>query len=665
MPGQDPLVAPQADPLIGMVLDNRYRIVDLIGRGGMGAVYRVEHVKMGKIMAAKILHGELSQNQDLVRRFKREAETVSRLNHLNTVSVFDFGNDRGMMYLVMEYIDGRDLAEMIRVDGPLSLMQTARILIQVCSALNEAHAKGIVHRDLKPENILVCRQDERDDFVKVLDFGLAKLRDIQRTKITKQGSLVGTPYYMAPEHIRSEGVDQRSDIYALGAVMYKLLTGETPFKAENPMGIITKHLTEDPTPPSEAYPKLEIPQVADEIVLRAMKKNPDERYASANKMRRALANAIGAADATGSEFQRFSASADSSWHLGEVHLTKTDKWESGKMDAPERLERSEPSAGPEAVKTGKVSSMGGAVTVGTRVVEIGTRSDFFNYEHRMKRRRNRSIAVITPLILVLVGVLVYSLVFAPRDSATPGAETEPNDMVSQAETLTPGVQYQGFIAGGGEAGDVDWFRLRGPETGRWAVGASVSGVPGLDTALVLVDPSMTTAPLAQVNNAPRGGPETLSPTVVTKRDVFLVIKEARTQGIPAGSFEKTPYQVVYHIYDASGIEVEPNDAVGSATAMVLGSPLSGTLGQGDAVDWFSLAASVKVSTVQVSSVQGVDIVLTLKLGPEGREVAVDNLGPGAGEGVRVPAGPGPTRIAVRLKPAASHVSLAPYQILVK
>jgi eukaryotic-like serine/threonine-protein kinase len=135
-----------ADPLIGVVIDDRYRLVDLIGRGGMGAVYRVEHVKMGKVMAMKLLHGELGQDQEVAKRFRLEAEAVSRLTHLNTVSVFDFGSHQGMMYLVMEYIEGRDLAEVLRLEGPMPAARVAHVLVQTCSALIEAHDKGIVHQ---------------------------------------------------------------------------------------------------------------------------------------------------------------------------------------------------------------------------------------------------------------------------------------------------------------------------------------------------------------------------------------------------------------------------------------------------------------------------------------------------------------------------------------
>jgi serine/threonine protein kinase len=530
MPGETSLVTPVADPLIGLIIDNRYRIVDLIGRGGMGAVYRVEHVKMGKIMAMKILHGELSQQGDLTRRFRREAETVSRLSHFNTVSVFDFGSDKGMMYLVMEYIEGRDLREVLLEDGPLPATRCYRVLIQVCSALTEAHEKGIIHRDLKPENILVGKRDEREDFVKVLDFGLAKLKDMHRTKITEQGSLVGTPYYMAPEHIRGDGVDQRSDIYALGAVMYKLLTGDPPFAAPTAMGIISKHLTQPPPRPSAASPDLSIPERADEICLKAMAKVPEARYASANEMRRALADAL-EDKSPGSEFSRFTSTERRS-RQGSPQAP-TEKWSAVRADD-------------SGVEENAVPRRSSFVTVGNRELAIGTRSDFYQYSKTAKRRRWGAAIVLLVSLVVLGGGGAAYLVLRGREIPDWTRESEPNNTPQDADPLAVGVPLTGRISGNSTGDDVDWYRLRGLPTGNWAVTVEVSGVPGLDLALQLFD-NRQSAPLLTANQTGQGGGERIGPLVVQTPDVFLMVQEVRAVSAPPGS-SSASYQIVYHIY---------------------------------------------------------------------------------------------------------------------
>jgi serine/threonine-protein kinase len=167
----------QADPLVGRTIADRYQIVELIGRGGMGVVYRVEHTRIAKAMAMKLLHGELARDKEVVRRFRREADAVSKLDHPNTVQVFDFGRAEGMTYLVMELLSGRDLGAVLAQEGTISFARMAHIAAQICASVQQAHDHGIVHRDLKPENVRLLKRRDDDDFVKVLDFGLAKLRD--------------------------------------------------------------------------------------------------------------------------------------------------------------------------------------------------------------------------------------------------------------------------------------------------------------------------------------------------------------------------------------------------------------------------------------------------------------------------------------------------------
>lgn len=281
------------DPLLNKVIDSRYRVVKRIDEGGMGAIYLVEHIHMGKLMAMKLLLSQHNRDEELVKRFQREAKAISRLSSIHTIAVFDFGyTEEGLLYLVMEYLKGQSLGLALHREGPMSEAQTADIVSQICDSLSEAHEQGIIHRDLKPENIMLMKTKEERYFVKVLDFGLVKLRGVTeetRTEaITTDGCLVGTPYYMSPEQIRGGDVDQRSDIYSLGALIYRMLTGDPPFKAHTPMAVLSLHLKERPISMSKRKPDLEISRDMEAIVTKALEKAREKRFQSVDDLRRAL-----------------------------------------------------------------------------------------------------------------------------------------------------------------------------------------------------------------------------------------------------------------------------------------------------------------------------------------------------------------------------------------
>jgi len=665
-----PLPVTPADPLIGLVVDGRYRIIDLIGRGGMGSVYRVEHTKMSKVMAIKLLHGELSHNQEVARRFRLEAEAVSRLSHLNTVSVFDFGSHEGMMYLVMEYIDGKDLSEVLRDSGPLPAARVCHVLVQVCSALIEAHSKGIIHRDLKPENILVSQQFDFPDFVKVLDFGLAKLLDFRdKTRITRNGNLVGTPYYMAPEHIRGEGVDPRSDIYSLGAVMYKLLTGETPFSSNTPMGVLTKHLTEEVNPPSRRFPKLEIPAEADRIVLKAMAKQRDERFDSAEELRRALADLAVRLDPA-SQDQRFSSAGDITAPAVAAPIDPNRTPVVTTFPLPDEARPSQPGTGTQAVTRSRIST----ITVGSREMIVGTRSDFLTFEQRLRRRRILAGVLAGAVVLALAGAAVFWALFVHRaDQGSPTVEREPNDSPAEAGSLAVGLQLLGAIAGGGEQGDVDWYRLPSPfprATGGarptpWGVSVEVSGVPGLDLALQLVDPSRA-EPLSVANRGGQGEGEAVPPLRVETDAVYLMLQEVRRPGVPPGSFPLLAYGLTYRAWDPAYIESEPNDTRAAASPARRGIPISGILSSDQDADWYCLPASETVTSVTVGPVTGRALRLAAVIGPTGEQLVFPAGTAGAGAVATLPVGPGPVCVELRTEPAKDAApdtaSEAPYQI---
>jgi len=282
-----------ADPYIGQEIIGQFRIVQRIGKGGMGAVYKAEQPAMGRFVAVKILHRNLASRPDLVSRFRREARAMSRLTHPNTVRVFLYGQlDNGALYIVMEYLEGLNLHQITKRQGPMALDRAARILIQCCGALEEAHNAGIIHRDLKPENILLTEQGGMPDFPKVLDFGLAKVHDIDlqsSSPLTQEGMVFGTPEFMSPEQAKGKTLDGRSDIYSLGTILYEMITGKLPFEARNPADYIRHHIKSPPIPVTQRVPELQFPPELDGFFAKVFAKKREERYQTANELAEGLA----------------------------------------------------------------------------------------------------------------------------------------------------------------------------------------------------------------------------------------------------------------------------------------------------------------------------------------------------------------------------------------
>jgi serine/threonine-protein kinase len=274
--------AEQGDPLIGRVLAGRYRLMAKLGQGGMGAVYRGEHVKMNRLTAIKILAPELANNAEFVARFQREAEMASHINHPNAVIIYDFGEaEDGIVYLAMEFLEGRPLSSIIKRDGPLPLPRVARIIRQAAEALNAAHQLGIVHRDFKPDNVIICQRTGQE-VVKVLDFGIAKqIRvDPKHEALTQTGFVLGTPQYMSPEQVLGEQLDARSDLYSLALVAYEMLTCALPFEGASPQSQMVKRLLEPPKPLRLVRPQLAIPPAVEQTIMRALARYPHQRHPS-------------------------------------------------------------------------------------------------------------------------------------------------------------------------------------------------------------------------------------------------------------------------------------------------------------------------------------------------------------------------------------------------
>ncbi len=277
------------DPLLGKTLPGGYVLLELIGVGGMGRVYRGEQQALGRTVAVKVVHHHLLGDDGTAARFITEARAASRLNHPNSVSVIDFGRtSEGQPYLVMEFLRGRDLARLLFDDGILPIPRALDIVRQVLLALGEAHELGIVHRDVKPENIIVEAVRGGGDFVKVVDFGLAKLLETGVKGPTRPGLVCGTPEYMAPEQGRGEPLDARADLYAVGVILYLLLTGRLPFDADSPTQVVLMHITLSPPDPRLVAPERAIPDELADVCLKALAKAPAERFASADAFIAAL-----------------------------------------------------------------------------------------------------------------------------------------------------------------------------------------------------------------------------------------------------------------------------------------------------------------------------------------------------------------------------------------
>lgn len=287
----------QTDPLIGRTLDQKYLLEARLGCGGMGTVYRAKRLLIGDAAAVKILHAEQMRDKRAVERFRRETHTAARLKHTNAVTVYDTGvSDDGRLYFVMELVEGQNLRDILRHQGPLTQGAAAEITRQVCAALDEAHRLGIVHRDLKPENIVV-QQTLQGPYVKVLDFGIASLADLTLRKLTQTGGIVGTPHYMSPEHCLGEELDGRADVYSLGVTLFEMLTGIVPFNSPTPTAIVVQHVNQPP-PPLRSI-NLSISPPVEAVVLRAMAKRREDRPQTAGMLAQELiAAASGAARAS-------------------------------------------------------------------------------------------------------------------------------------------------------------------------------------------------------------------------------------------------------------------------------------------------------------------------------------------------------------------------------
>jgi serine/threonine protein kinase len=519
-----------ADPLVGLLVADRYRIIEPIGRGGMGVVYKVEHARIGKLIALKLLSGALARDPGLVARFEREAAMVSQLSHPNTVQVFDFGHADGLVYLAMEYLRGFDLGHVIREAGALALDRTARIVVQICSSLAEAHERGIVHRDLKPENVMVLGTGPNLEFVKVLDFGLAKLREsTEAMNLTLRGAIVGTPYYMPPEQIRGEPVGPAGDVYALGALMYTCLTGEVVFDGANQVQIFTKHLMMTPEAPSARAPGRAIPPGIDRVVLQALAKDPAQRFPHAAALKDALLRELS---------------------QGGVELV---------LDSQEFR------------------------ALGAVEADAATRSEVELYERKLRRRGHAAWGVL--LALLAAGGFAAHRGLSSLYATPPfdGTEREPNNTASTAMTLPFPVSVKGQLGKrlDAERSDRDFFRFEVPK-GQGLSRLSLEPLPNLSICVSLYPAGSESAIARYCPGSPNLGLDPFQLDLPAGAYLLAVMqdRDAYTESGPPPVHENISDHYALELGPARelpGFEVEPNDAPSVASEIEVGGELRGAL----------------------------------------------------------------------------------------
>ncbi len=525
---------------IGKLIDERYLVKSLVGRGGMGAVYRVEQIHLRKEMAIKLLHENLISKKQLVSRFTREARAISRLSSPHTVMVYDFGRWGEVFYLVMELLEGEPLDDLLVREGPTPALRATAILMQMCDSLAEAHRAGIVHRDLKPENVMLLSGGPHPDFVKILDFGLAKVEDVDDPyTIHSQKDIFGTPFYMSPEQIRAGDIDGRSDIYAVGALAFRMLTGHQVFGHErSTFDILKAHLMEPPPSMRDVAPDAKVPDALEHIVARCLAKDPKDRFQTMDELAEAL-----------------------------VEARKTDFVTAG-IAPPKQATSPADQMTPREKK---------------RTAALLADDDALEGHVRRTGRRQR----LGFLVAVLVFAAAGAAVVMNLSSAGVGQEQEPNDSYDQANQLDANGEARGAIGQrrSREVSDRDCFKL--PEmTAETDLSVTLRGVPTMDLEVSLLDSAGV--PRATLSHRPEGRGEVLRHVDTRFSPRTVCVTERRAPGKVAGESLSDTYTLRVETTKRSAwTEVEPNDGK-RTNDLPGGKSVRGTLdGPGD-VDVFRL-----------------------------------------------------------------------------
>ncbi len=573
--------ATKVDQWLGTTIDGRYRVIELIGHGGMGVVYKVEHLRIGRIAAMKVLHGELAQDPGVITRFRHEAKAVSMLHHPNTVQIFDFGTTDGALYLIMEYCRGNDLSAVIENHGPLEVHRLAPLMGQICGSLSEAHSLGIVHRDLKPENILVTRTQRGRDFVKVLDFGLAKIgeRD-EASDITGRGLIIGTPYYMSPEQIRGDPVDARSDIYSLGATMYTALTGVPPFVANTPVGVLSKHLTAPVVPPSQCEGVANIPAQIDDLVVRAMAKSPRDRFQS-------IAEFIDANEKAYATFlsasQKGALRPLSPWGINRP-LSVSDSVHFG-IESDVRLRR----------------------------------TDLDSYQRSMRRGRRLRIALVPLVLLCVLGVGIYTTMIRPGKPKT--EEHEPNNDIYEATRIHSRLPVAGYLGKRITKAepDRDYYRLEPPPTvdGTTHITVTSTPLPNIDIELLLFDDSGKLLFTADEGGIGLG--EAIRNYRIRSPVIAMISESARNAPqLPTENVSDQYTITATYGRITNTMEIEPNNTAGTSTSLSEVRPITGHLDGRRDQDWFRFTGKTGTYLLNIEDANNIPVTWQIVPGKSSR-----------------------------------------------
>lgn len=417
---------PNRDPLIGCSIDGRYRLDSLIGRGGMGAVYSATRLLIGDEVAVKILHTEQGGDPHAAERFRREARAAARLKHPNAVSIYDFGvSSDGLQFLVMELVEGKSLREVTRTQGPLDSSLVAEIASQICAALDEAHRQHIVHRDIKPDNIIV-NFTPAGLRVKVLDFGIAKLRDDTASHLTQTGSVMGTPHYMSPEQCLGEELDSRADIYSVGIVVYELLCGRVPFNSPISTAVVVQHVNQPP--PSLLGINPTIPAEVEAVVFHALEKSRHARPATAGALAQELViasrrPAVQLAGSLGGLEPRV-ISAQQNWSVDEQTIERK-AGDIHPAPMPETLYMASPQLG--------VPSLGAAAAAAARNTAGNSAIETLRLK-RSKALKYGSVALAAIVVALLLGLLIWR--FQPGDKSRKNETTPSGGQATSSDPAT-------------------------------------------------------------------------------------------------------------------------------------------------------------------------------------------------------------------------------------
>jgi eukaryotic-like serine/threonine-protein kinase len=513
---------------LGKTIDGRYRVLEAIGRGGVGVIYKVEHMRMGKIAAMKVMHRDLIADPEMAQRFEREATLVSKLTHPHTVQVFDFGTAEGALYLIMEYVRGLDLGYIIERDGPLPFTRVAPILLQICGALGEAHSAGIVHRDLKPENVLITRANGNKEFAKVLDFGLAKIEQSDQALVgtTDKTSVVGTPYFMSPEQIRGDDLDTRADIYSFGALMFNVLTAEQVFTSHSAIGVLTRHLTDEPDTLSQRTAgRIDDPRI-NEICSKALQKDRGRRYQHIAEVASAIEAVL----------------ADSISDNGSGATTMPRTGTATEFESDARLQRGDVDA----------------------------------FERQLKRRK---YLITGGVLLAMGGVGAVIAMIITRPARPSSIEREPNNDLTSANLIASGKTVTGQLGRRRTAteGDRDVYRLIDtPSDSTRIVSITTSAIPNINLALSIVVPDGKA--LVTADEFGFAGGEAIIRRKVSGT-VYIVVEQVRdpSSAHPTENVSDEYQLLVSTDQEIENMETEPNASAADANTIRLNIAVSGTL----------------------------------------------------------------------------------------